>query len=409
MFGTNLKNYRERILKTTAVVFLVIMTFVFTSYGQNINDDLTPKVAVPKPTNKLARSEKSTKKIVKPIKTKPTRTPVIKPNKVAPKYKTPIISETSDEIIDRYLNYSQSASVTPKDWMSVFNQAQRSVKANPSDNKAAAQLLIAQGQIAYNQRNFSNALTQFNAAARVFPNSALPFYCIGKVYLVTKQPNEAKANFEKAIKINGGFALAYSGLGEALRAQGKSKKAQEYFQQASRIGLARSNTAAKANVPGNSFNNGQRNSQTMQTAQPQLSAYDLELRKARSLTATRKWQSSLKILLPLSNSNQSAEVFMAIGDNYSGMEQWLSAMQTYQKAVEINPNSAAALYKLGTVMFEMNEYQAAADAFEKSLIIDQTGTTINRQSARKMADRANEKAQELKTGKKKKFLGIGFN
>jgi tetratricopeptide (TPR) repeat protein len=135
----------------------------------------------------------------------------------------------------------------------------------------------------------------------------------------------------------------------------------------------------------------------------------LELRKARSLTATRKWQSSLKILLPLSNSNQSAEVFTAIGDNYSGMEQWLSAMQSYRKAVELNPNSATALYKLGTVMFEMNEYQAAADAFEKSLIIDQTGATINRQNARKMADRANEKAQELKTGKKKKFLGIGFN
>jgi Tetratricopeptide repeat len=283
MFGTNLKNYGEQTLKTATVVFSVVLTFVFTSYAQNINDDLTPKATVSKPTGKPVKPVKSPGKGVKLIKPKPNRTSVVKPTRAAPRYKAPIISETSDEIIDRYLNYSQTASVTSKDWASVLNQAQRSIKTNPSDNKAAAQLLIAQGQITYNQRDFSNALTQFNAAARVFPNSVLPFYCIGKVYLVTKQPNEAKDNFEKAIRLNGNFALAYRGLGEALTAQGKSKKAQEYFRQASRIGLAKTssgnaNTAVKANVPGNSFNDGQRNLQASQTAQPRLTIWNSEKR-----------------------------------------------------------------------------------------------------------------------------------
>ncbi len=415
MFGTNIKNRCERTLKTATVVFSIVLTLAFISYAQDINNDLTRETGISKPIKTPVKPVKSPGSGVKRGGKKTPRKPVDKPKKFdPPKPKIPTFTETSDEIINRYLEYSQTASVTLKDWTSVLNQAQKIVKANPSNTIAVAQLLIAQGQIYYNQRDFSNALTQFNSAARVLSNSALPFYCIGKVYLITRQPNEAKENFEKAIKLKSGFALAYQGVGEALKAQGKNKKAQEYFQQASRIGLAKpsssnSNTLGETTVPGNSFNNRKGFPQPAQAAQPQLSAYDLALRKARSLTAAKKWQNSLNILLPLSNTNQSAEVFTAIGDNYSGMKQWLSAMQTYQKAVETNPNSAVALYKLGTVMFEMNEYQAAEDAFEKALILDQTGATINRESVRKLADKSNEKAQELKTGKKKKFLGIGFN
>ncbi|MEP6903382.1 MAG: tetratricopeptide repeat protein [Actinomycetota bacterium] len=258
-------------------------------------------------------------------------------------------------------------------------------------------------------------MTQFNSAAQVMPNSVLPFYCIGKVYLVTKQPNEAKSNFEKAIKLNSNFALAYSGLGEVMTAQGNKKKAKDYFQQAALIGMARTNTETTNSVlPTNSsvsnLNNGQNNSPSVPTTPTQqLSPFELELKKARSLTSRKKWQDSLNVLMPLTKSSQTTNLYIAIGDNYSGMKQWLSAQQAYRKAVDLNPNSAAAFYKLGTVMFEVNEFQTAAEAFEKSLILDQNGTTINRLEVRKMADKANERARELKSGKKRKFLGIGFN
>lgn len=423
-------------LKTAAKISLclLILTTVcaVNVLTQNINDDLQPKKSTVKPTPVRTRTGRPVKPRVRTATSGGRRTPNrtgeptekqtgnppvenppangqptnIQPPVAVPTQAQPVETrQTPEEIFERFMNFQQSAGVTSKDWESVVAQTQNS--ANGAQTKA--QLFIAQGHIAYNRADYSTALIQFKAASQVLPDSALPFYSIGQVYLVTKQPTQAETAFARAIKLNKKLALAYKGLGDALSEQKKTKKAQDYYDDAARIGVADATSPVNAasNVPNAAATPDNKNADpTTLTAN---SAYELELKSARALTTQKKWQSSLDKLLPLAKENPTVETYIAVGDNYFGMEQWLSALQAYRKAIEINPASASGFYKSGLVLFETNEFQAAAEAFEKSLILDQNGMSINRQRARKMADQASEKASDLKgkgKSKRKNFLGM---
>lgn len=380
-------------MKTFFLSLTALAAIAVSTQAQSLNDDLAPKKSsavktgssktvrkTPRKTYKRANSVRSTAAVSQPVGS----------------------SESSNQIITRFMDFQQSGSVSPRDWENVLKQSTQALQANPNDTNAKAQMLIAQGEIAYSRSDYSNALIHFNGASQIMSNSALPSYGIGRVYLATRQPAEAESSFEKAIKLNKSFALAYKGAGDALTAQGKAGKAKEYYENAAKMGLASGNVT-RATVPPRTTRNAVANNPG--TAPVNASAvYQTELRTAKSLTAKKKWQDSLNKLQPLAQSNPTADVYIAMGENYVGMEQMLSAQQAFRKATEINPNSALAFYKTGTVLLEMNEYKAAAEAFEKSLILDTRGTTINRREARKMADRANDRLKN--PNGKKRFLII---
>ena len=353
----------------------------------NINDDLKPVKT--KPANVSRQKPVKRAKPPKVVKPSVRRAPA------AAAVAAPV--ETPAEIIARYMNFQQSATVSGGDWESVVRQTNATLQADPGNKMAKTQLAVAQGQIAFNRGDYSNALIQFNAAAQLMPESALPFYDIGKVYLSTRQPNEAEDAFEKAIKLNRSFALAYKGLGDALSAQGKAKKARDYYKQAAQMGVAVSRTGGGSATAATNRNLAPQNSVAVPLTETPA---ERELKVARALTEHRKWKESLQKLQPLTASSPSSELYILMGDNYVGMKAWISAQQAYRKALELDPNSAPAAYKSGQVLYETNEFQAAADAFEKSLILDQNGRTINRNEARRMADKSAGKAR----GDKKRFL-----
>lgn len=413
----------SKVSKILFVSFLLLILSAAAIDAQSINDDLQPKN---KPAGKPVVRPRGTR-IIKPrpkpvVRRQPVRNgqplgntppadaPLDVPNPVsesintAPPVAATVPAQTPMQIIERFMNFQQSAGVTTRDWESVAAQT----SSDSINEQEKAQHFIAQGNIAFDRADYSSALIQFNAAALAMRDSSLPYYCIGKVYLITKQPNEAENAFAKAVKLNKTFALAYKGLGDALTGQNKTKKAQESYREAARVNVA-GGISASGNLPSNALpasNSGAGISADPTTKTPE-STYDLELKSARALTARKKWQNSLDTLLPLAKSNPTADAYVAIGDNYFGMEQWLSALQAYKKAIELNSNSAAAFYKSGMVLFETNEFQSAVEAFEKALIIDQNGMSINRAAARKMADKANEKARDLNPKvKKKNFLGM---
>lgn len=405
-----IRNLSKNIFNTAAksLFFVLFAASVGAVQAQGVNSDLQPTKPVGKPAGRPTPLPRPAGTGRKPaIRKTRISTPVYNEPTVPTAVAAPV--QTPQQILVRFMNFQASSSVGNKDWESVVSQTTETLRNNPNDRQAKAQLSIAQGQLAYNLNDLSGALVQFNGAASILPDSSLPPYCIGKVYLATKQPNEAEDAFWRAIKLDKKFALAYKGMGDALTAQGKVKKAQDYYKQAAQFGVVSGNSGmtnlpSPVNNSGNNYSNAQNNSPGDSTTAASASAYDLELNNARQLTARKKWQDSLNKLLPLAKDHQTDDLYIAIGDNYFGMETWLSAQQAYRKATELSPNSALAFYKTGTVLFEMNEFQAAAEAFEKSLILDQNGIKINRPLARKMADRASEKARSLKGDRKKKKL-----
>ena len=393
-----MKIFSREILFSVVVTALILVfcgTATETPAQSNINSDLQPAKSSERKTTR-GKSVKPAKKLKKPV-SNAYRAPAAPPPPVsAPPTQSP------SEIFARYMNFQQSASVSGADWDNVIRQSNAALQANPNDQTAKTQLAFAQGKTAFDRGDYSNALVQYNTAAQLMPESALPYYGIGNVYLNTKQPLEAEKAFEKATKLNLTFALAYRGLGDALTAQGKTKKAQDYYKQAAQIsinsGQASSSGTAAANqvrIPNAAG--------PAQTATPE-NPYDRDLKLARTLTAQKKWSQALGKLQTLSTTNPTPDVYIMMGDNYYGMKSWISAQQAYRKAAELDPNSAIAFYKSGQVLYETNEFQSAAEAFEKSLILDQSGATVNRLEARRMADKASEKARN--GGKDKKKFGI---
>lgn len=232
-------------------IIILIGGLAGATFAQDVNDDLKPeKKVVKKKVVKTVSTKKTTKTVrratPKAVKKKTVvRTKSrVKPKsvrRVTPKKATAVKNaeplETSDEILERYMDYEQSLTVVPKDWDRVVTLSNGKLKEFKSDAQAKAQLSFAMGQLSLSRRDFPGALLHFNASAKTLSNSALPYYGLGLAYLETKKIDEAEQSFKKATELKSDFALAYKGLGVVMQARGKEKKAQKYFEQAGAMGF----------------------------------------------------------------------------------------------------------------------------------------------------------------------------
>ncbi|HVF49400.1 MAG TPA: tetratricopeptide repeat protein [Pyrinomonadaceae bacterium] len=271
-------------------------------------------------------------------------------------------SGSIEDVFRRFLDPKQTDAVTAKDWQSVQQQAAALLLNSPLNMQLRVQSLFAEGQVAYLSGNHGQAVTAFNNAALAMPDSALAFYGLGNAYLATNQLSEAARSYQRVMQINNAFAMAYRGFADVLARQGKNEEAQKYYERARTLGY--SSAVANHNA-------------------------------ARSLMKQQRWTQALKELSELVKKQPQVELFLDIGDCYVGMKQLHSAARAYQSAIQLSPQSALAHYKYGEVMYESREYAPAFEALEKSLVLDQQGTTINRRRARDLANKSAERLRRM--------------
>ena len=415
------------LLKITLFILLIsiVSLSAFNVSGQKIYDELnkkkpastsqpkevkkrTPKKAV-KVTKKAAPSTAKSKTKPKTVSQKQTR---------GKRNIAEIPKETTAQILERFMDFERSPSVTSDDWESILLQTNQELKKRPGNLISTSQHWLALAELAFINQDYAKARDYFLRSARFAPTFVLAYYGVGRVYLATKQPDQAEISFQKAVKLDDKFALGFNGLGKVMEAKGKSKKAEEYFNRAGEIVLRERNltspAAASASlpvVPSESATNkvtaaaseaklARKTEEKVAAPVPTIGdeTYVRELGTARQLMAQKLWQKSIDKLVEVSKIYQSYEVFALIGENYSFMKVWRSALQSYQRATEIDPNSAFGFYKAGKIYYELNEYLPAAEAFEKALILDVNGKIINRSEVRKLANKAKKKAEEVKSG-----------
>ena len=179
---------------TLLVLVLLIGGLAFTASAQDVNDDLKPpKKVVKKKVVKTGSTKRRTvrratpkkKVVVRRKSRKKSKRRVTAKKRRVKKVTKPL--ETSDQILERYVSYQQSLTVTPKDWNRVVTLSNAKIKKFESDAQAKSQLSFAMGQLALSRRDFPGALLHFNASANSLPNSALPYYGLGIAYLETKK------------------------------------------------------------------------------------------------------------------------------------------------------------------------------------------------------------------------------
>jgi tetratricopeptide (TPR) repeat protein len=281
----------------------------------------------------------------------------------AAKTQPPATNNGAEDVLKRYLDPTQTDSLTASDWTSLQTQTSAALEKEPDNSELKARALLAQGQLAYLRSDYANALVAFNKASLAEPESVVIRYSLGNAYLVTNQPAEAFKAYQRAAELDRTLALAYKGMGDALNKQGRSKEALSYYEKARSLGQSSTSTA---------FNS------------------------VNVLLKRKRWAEALKELTEISKTEQTADTYINIGDCYNGLKQPISAAQAYHKAMDIDPKSALAAYRYGSTMFEVREYASAMEALERSLALDVTGAIINRSRARDMANKAAKKLRKMK-------------
>jgi tetratricopeptide (TPR) repeat protein len=275
-----------------------------------------------------------------------------------PEETTPTVS--AEEVVRRFLDAKESEGLTAEDWKQAEAQARTALEQSPEDKQLQAQSFLAEGQLAYLRGDYATALVSFNKSAIANPDYVPAHYGLGNAYLATNQPTESLASYRRASELDKTLALPLKGMGDALTKLGRTREATTLYGRAKSFG------------------------QPLPTNTGLLAARDLKKRK--------RWKEALKEFEEVVKTEQTAEVYIDIGDCYVGLEQSFSASKAYQKATELDPKNALAHFKHGEIMFREREYAAALEAYERALALDTTGQQFNRKTAR---ERANEAAKKL--------------
>jgi tetratricopeptide (TPR) repeat protein len=209
---------------------------------------------------------------------------------------------------------------------------------------------FATGQIELAKGEYTNALTAFNKAQEFMPNSALPFYGQGNTYFASQKYDDALRLYQRALQIDPKLAMGYKKLGDTQRVLGKEKEAIAAYKSAIQYGY-----------------------NTLETRY-WLGTLMLE---------TKQIEEAIKILEAVAKDMPKPEVFISIGNGYEKLKRHVSAIEAYQKAIDADPNSALAYYKLADVYQSQREYTKAKESYEKALALDPEGKTVNKTEAQK--------------------------
>ena len=266
------------------------------------------------------------------------------------------------EILTRYGNPETTDSVTVKDWEFVFEVCRLGELQGYTRPQIEAQSFFALGQIEYSKGNYFNAYKAFDAASKMLTDSALPFYALGNAYLATKQTDEAYKAFMRSIQLKPDLAMAYRKIADILAVSGRVsdlKKAVDNYESAIKYKYATAETRENF---------------------------------ALVLIKLKRWESAAEQFEAAGKLAPKAQTFISLGDCQAALKKNVSAIEAYQKATELDPDSAIAHSKLGEMLYRMHESDKARVILERALQLDTEGKLINIIQIRKMLnDVAREK------------------
>ena len=278
-----------------------------------------------------------------------SQSPAAKPVKSAQE----IALETADKvksIFDRYQKPLTTDSITLEDWQFVFQAAQFGQLPGYTAVQIDAQRWFSSGQIELIKGENVNALTAFNKALEFMPGSALPFYGLGNTYLANQQLNDALRCYQKALQLDPKFSMAYKKLGDTQRLLKREKEAMSAYRTSIQLGYKTPETR-----------------------------YWL----ATLMMENKQVEEALKELQSVSLEMPKAEVFITMGIGYEKIKRDVSAIESYRKAIDLDPGLAIAYFKLATVYHDQRELTKAKEAYEKAIDLDPTGKSVNLADAQK--------------------------
>ena len=215
-----------------------------------------------------------------------------------------------------------------------------------ASNLVSAQAVDQGKKFLYYQR-YKSARETFEKVLASNPNDINAVYWLGQTLMMDpalKDSVAAKALYQKALQTNGSAPLLLAGMGGIELREGKATDAKAHFETA--ISLTKGKDIGVLNAVGEA------------NADPEIKAGD-------PVYAIEK----LNLATQVKNFN-NPDTYIILGDAYRKMVDGGSAVQSYQKALGIDPKYAAAKYKIGRIYLTQNNKEYFLQAFEDAIQLD---------------------------------------
>ncbi len=206
---------------------------------------------------------------------------------------------------------------------------------------AMAQTVDQGKKFLYYQR-YKSAKDVFDKILASNPNNIEAIYWQGQTLLEMKDSVAAGDLYSKALQSNGNAPLLLAGMGEVELRQGKATDARQRFETAISLSKAKDidvlNAVADANI---------------------------DAKNGDATYAIEKLNTAMQV-----KKFNSVETYILLGDAYRKLIDGGNAVQSYQKALTLDPKYAEAKWKMGRIYLTQNNKEYFLPAFEEAVQMD---------------------------------------
>lgn len=201
---------------------------------------------------------------------------------------------------------------------------------------------VDQGKKFFYYERWKSAQETFEKVLAANPNNIDAVYWLGQTLLELKDSVGAKNLYQKSLTQNGNAPLLLAGMGQIELMEGKANDARQHFETA--ITLTKSkdidvfNAVGRANVK----------------ARTGDANYAIE--KLNQATAVKNFK--------------DPETYLLMGDAHRKLIDGGNAVQSYTKALGLDPKLAAAKFKIGKVYLTQGNKDFFLPAFEEAIALD---------------------------------------
>jgi tetratricopeptide (TPR) repeat protein len=189
---------------------------------------------------------------------------------------------------------------------------------------------------------YKSAKDAFEKIIASNPNDINAVYWLGQTLIDMKDSTAAKALYQKSLASNGNAPLLLVGMGQIMLMEGKKDEARQQFETAINLTKGRDvevlNAIGLANVK----------------ARQGDATYAIE--KLNQATQTKKFR--------------NADTYLIMGNAYRKLIDGGNAVTSYNKALEINPNLAAAKNGIGKIYETQKNQEYYLKAYEEAVQLD---------------------------------------
>jgi tetratricopeptide (TPR) repeat protein len=221
--------------------------------------------------------------------------------------------------------------------------AERVAKALPfpgvSDTSEFRRNYLSYGSVFFQRGYFDQAEASFRLALRDDPSSAEALYGLGSVFLKQDKTGEARASFERAIKLHASYPdtlpNAWNNLGLLATREGRTAEAIPYFQEALRLNP--DHLVALDNL-GNAYRQ------------------------------QKQWDEARKVLeRAVAVGPQDPEANYSLGMVFAQINDSTRAYEYLQRALKFRPDYPGALNNLGVLYLRTRRQNEAVASFEECI------------------------------------------